>query len=412
MRQIWENEWGGFMNSNNVINLVNKADCSGCGACVCACPKKCLLMKSDSEGFYYPHIDDKSCIDCGKCLSVCAVKSKPKINSYGRRVFIVQHKNDKIRRESTSGGAFTAIAEYIIKNGGIVFGAGMNENFRVCHMPAYNLEQLALFRNSKYSQSDLGDTFLKIKNYLAEGKKILFSGTPCQVAGLKKFLHGDDENLVTVDVVCRGIPSPLVFEKYIDYQKKRLGEFDKVLFRDKYSGYTHTAMSVYRDNVCLYHNGLEYDPMLKLFYQGMICRPVCSNCRFKEIERCSDFTLWDCFSAAEINSDFDDNKGTTFVMLHSQNAETIFEKIRDNIRACEAETEKVCNNTAEMLKSISHNPKRQEFFKDVNSMQPEELFDKWAPVTLTVRLNKLLRNILAKLGLYYIAKNLALKLKK
>lgn len=400
------------MSSNNIIHLVNKTDCSGCGACVCACPTKCLSMKGDSEGFYYPYADNKNCINCGKCLSVCSVKSKPKTTDYKRRVFAVQHKDDRIRRESTSGGAFTAIAEYVIKKGGIVFGAGMNENFRVCHMPAYDIEQLALFRNSKYSQSYLGDTFPKIKNYLAKGRKVLFSGTPCQVAGLKKFLPGADENLITVDVVCRGIPSPLVFEKYIDYQKKRFGNFDKVLFRDKYSGYTHTAMSLYRDNVCLYHNGLEYDPMLKLFYRGMICRPVCSNCRFKEMERCSDFTLWDCFSAAEINRDFDDNKGTTFVMLHSEKAEMIFERIRDNIRVSESETEKVCGGTAEMFKSISHNPERQKFFRDVGYMSPDELFHKWAPVTLTVRLNKLLRNISAKLGLYYTVKNLAAKFKK
>ncbi len=400
------------MSGDNVINLINKNDCSGCGACVCVCPKKCLLLKRDSEGFLYPHIENKGCVNCKRCLSVCPAESKPKTGGYIRRVFIAQHKDESVRRESTSGGAFTAIAEYIIKNGGIVFGAGMDKNFRVCHMPAYDIKQLSLFRNSKYSQSDLGDTFIKIKNYLDNGKKVLFSGTPCQVAGLKNFLPCDNENLVTVDVVCRGIPSPLVFEKYIEYQKSKLGEFDKVLFRDKYSGYTHTAMSLYRDNVCLYHNGLEYDPMLKLFYQAMICRPVCSNCRFKEIKRCSDFTLWDCFSAAKINRDFDDNKGTTFVMLHSKKAEMIFEKIQDNIRACECETEKICSFSTEMFKSVPTNPERQKFFKDVNLMQPEELFNKWAPVTLKVRLNKFLRNTLAKLGLYYIAKNLASKLKR
>ena len=400
------------MNSNNVTNLINKADCSGCGACVCVCPTKCLLMKSDREGFCYPYTDDKGCINCGKCLSVCPVKSKPETGDYKRRVFVVQHKDAGIRRESTSGGAFTAVAEYIIKSGGVVFGAGMDENFRVCHMAAYDIEQLALFRNSKYSQSDLGDTFLKVESYLTEGKKVLFSGTPCQVAGLKKFLPDAGENLITADVVCRGIPSPLVFKKYIDYQKRRFGEFDKVLFRDKYSGYTHTVMSLYRDDVCLYHNGLEYDPMLKLFYRGLISRPICSNCRFKGIERCSDFTLWDCFSAAEINRDFDDNRGPTFVMLHSEKAEMIFEKIQDNIRACEGETERVCSGAAEMLKSVPHNPERREFFRDIETMSPNELFDKWTPVTFGVRLNKLLRNILAKLGLYYTAKNLAARLKK
>ena len=165
-------------------------------------------------------------------------------------------------------------------------------------------------------------------------------------------------------------------------------------------------MSLYRDNVCLYHNGLEYDPMLKLFYQGMSCRPACSSCHFKGGQRCSDFTLWDCFSAAEIDSGFDDNKGTTFVMLHSEKAEMIFEKIRDNIRASEGEAETVCSSAVEMFKSSPQNPKRQEFFEDVNSMSAEELFNKWTPITLKVRLNKLLRNILARLGMYYTVKKI------
>ena len=395
----------------NGINI-RKADCSGCGACVCACPTKCLSMKRDSEGFLYPHAEDKDCIHCGKCLSVCPVRIKPKTADYAERVFIVQHKDERIRRESTSGGAFTAIAEYIVQNGGIVFGAGMDENFRVRHMQARSAEQLALFRNSKYSQSDLGDTFLKIKHYLGEGKTVLFSGTPCQTAGLKKFLPDAGETLVTVDVVCRGIPSPLVFEKYIEYQKQKFGAFDKVLFRDKYAGYTHTAMSLYRGGNCLYHNGLEYDPMLKLFYRGMICRPICSDCPFKGIKRCSDFTLWDCFSAKEINGDFDDNKGTTFVMLHSEKAERIFEKLRDNIRFCEGDAEKACRGAAEMVKSIPHDPARGEFFRDAESVSHEALFRKWAPVTLRVRADKLVRNTLARLGLYYAVKNAAARRKK
>lgn len=400
------------MGSNHVINLIRKTDCSGCGACACACPVSCLSMKRDSEGFDYPNLDGQRCIRCGRCLSVCPVQSKPETGSYRRRVFAVQHKDDKIRRESTSGGAFTAIAEYILQNGGIVYGAGMDETFQVRHMPASCTEQLALFRNSKYAQSDLGDTFLKIKNELAEGKRVLFSGTPCQVAGLKKLLPDAGENLVTVDVVCRGIPSPTVFAQYIHYQKQRLGTFDRVLFRDKYAGYTHTTMSLYRGHTCLYHNGLEYDPMLKLFYQGMICRPVCSHCHFKGMERCSDFTLWDGFSAGEIDPAFDDNKGTTFVMLHSEKAELILTEIRDRIRSCEGNTAQVCGSSAELFQSIPHHPRRQEFFRDVSFMPPEELFHRWAPITLRVRLNKLLRNLLARLGLYHFVKGLAAKLQK
>lgn len=395
----------------HVNDTVQKNQCSGCGVCALLCPAHCITMQRDSEGFLYPAVDAQQCIDCGLCTKRCPIHTKIDTGDFDRRVFLVQHRDDRIRRESTSGGAFTAIAETVIDSGGVVFGAAMCEGFRVCHIPVFDKEGLSRFRNSKYAQSDLGDSFASVKQYLEEDRTVLFSGTPCQVAGLKSYLGDNPEKLITVDVVCRGVPSPLVFEKYIDYQNKKLGKFDNVVFRDKYAGYTHTTMSFYNCGQCLYHNGLEYDPMLKLFYKGLISRPSCADCRFKGVERPSDFTLWDCFSASDTAKEFDDNKGTTNVMLHSEKAEALFGAMRERIRSREGDAQKICRSSAEMSNSASAHPDRNRFFSDMENMDAESLFRKWTPVTLKVRAEKLIRNVLAKTGLYYKVKKAAAKFK-
>jgi len=368
-------------------------------------------MTCDDEGFLYPVIDEDKCVNCNKCRDVCPVDKPKDTGNYKRRVFIVQHKDEKVRRESTSGGAFTAIAEYFIENNGVVFGAAYDENFKVVHKWVDNREDLKLFRNSKYSQSDITESYSELKRFLDEGRLVLFSGTPCQVAGVKSVFK-DYENLVTADVVCHGIPSPLVFEKYIAFQRSQYSIFDKVYFRDKYSGYTHSTMSLYNGDKCLYHNGVEYDAMLRLFFAEMISRPVCSDCHFKDRERVSDFTLWDCFFPQNINAEFDDNKGTTHMLIHSARGYEIFESIKDKVRYAEGDCEEICNNSYEMTDSHSQNPQREMFFKDMKILTNEELFNKYAPVTFGVKTEKFLRNVFAKLGIYYAMKKVYYKLKR
>ncbi len=391
--------------------IIDKKDCSGCSACAFVCPFNCISMTPDDEGFSYPVIDENICVNCNKCKDICPVFKEEDIGDFERKVFIVQHKDEKIRRESTSGGAFTAIAEYVIENGGVVFGASYDESFKVVHTSAVTKDELSKFRNSKYAQSDILASYNELKGFLEEGRLVLYSGTPCQIAGIKR-VFGDYENLVTQDVVCHGIPSPLVFEKYIAFQRSRYSIFDKVYFRDKYSGYTHSTMSLYNNGKCLYHNGIEYDPMLKLFFMEMISRPVCSDCHFKTSERVSDFTLWDCFFPQKINPDFDDNKGTTHMLIHSKKGYEIFESIKDKIRFSEGNAKEICENSYEMNNSHKPNEKRETFFKDIKLLTAEELFNKYTPVTFLVKVEKVLRNIFAKLGIYYFMKNVYYKLKR
>lgn len=203
-----------------MINIKEKHNCCGCSACVQVCPKQCISMSADNEGFLYPQIDTAICIDCGLCEKVC-----PVINQNEPReplaVYAANNNNEDIRLKSSSGGIFTLLAEQIISEGGVVFGARFNENWEVVHDYTEAIEGLEPFRGSKYVQSIIGDNFIKAKQFLTDGRKVLFSGTPCQIAGLKKFLRKEYENLLTVEVVCHGVPSPMVWRDYLDYKRAK-----------------------------------------------------------------------------------------------------------------------------------------------------------------------------------------------
>lgn len=389
-----------------MLSDINKTDCCGCGACAQACPKGCIVMAPDEEGFLYPRVDHESCINCGLCRRTCPVLSPVDKIDFNGITYIVQHKDDTVRRESTSGGAFTAIAEQVIRQGGSVWGVVTDKSFKVRHSRVDTESGLSCFRGSKYCQSETDGIFTEIRRELEQGNHALFSGTPCQVEGLLSFLGKEYDNLITTDVVCRGVPSPLVFEKYIAYQRQKSGTFDRVVFRDKYNGYSHTTMSLYRDGECLYHNGLEYDPMLKLFFKSLISRPSCGKCAFKKAERVSDFTLWDCFNVGDLEKNFDDNKGTSNLMINTKKGLAFFEKIKAGVRYASTDAKTVCDSAVEMTKSCPENPSRDEFFKDLNQLPPTELFEKWCPVTASVRIEKFSRNMLARLGLYSTAAKL------
>lgn len=232
-----------------MIHIDDKKDCCGCWACYNACPKHCISMKEDDEGFRYPSVDQSLCINCGLCEKVCPVIHADNTDMPHRQeAMLVQHKDERIRRESTSGGAFTAIATWIIRQGGVVFGAGYRKGtFTVEHQAVENEEGLAIFRNSKYVQSNVGDTFRQALDFLKAGRRVCFSGTPCQIEGLRRYLRNREyEKLVCVDLVCRGIPSPRILTRYIEAQQGHIGgEFTNVLFRDKYYGYHYSSFSIY-----------------------------------------------------------------------------------------------------------------------------------------------------------------------
>ena len=215
----------------------NRADCTGCSACKNICLKSCITMERDDEGFLYPKINHDACINCGRCESVCpSLNFKATMPTALPDVFAAVYPNEKVRRHSSSGGAFTALSELILNDGGIIFGAGFDEKWRVVHTAAENLDELENLRGSKYVQSEIGDVYKRVKVELKKDRPVLFSGTPCQCAGLKSFLGKDYDNLLTVDVICHGTPSPMLWEKYLEHHAQS-HDIAHVNFRSKRFGW-------------------------------------------------------------------------------------------------------------------------------------------------------------------------------
>ncbi len=391
-----------------MIDIVDKKNCCGCWACKNACPKQCIRMEEDEEGFRYPKIDKSVCIECGICEKVC-----PVIHAESTEIpheqwgWLAQHKDEIIRKESTSGGVFTAIASWVIRQGGVVFGAGYRKGtFVVEHQAVEHIEDLAVFRNSKYVQSTIGNCYRHAKVFLDAGRLVLFSGTPCQIEGFLGFLHGKTyKNLVLLDFVCRGIPSPAVLNSYISAQRQLIGgEFTNVLFRDKYYGYHYSSFSIYnRDSSKDYHKGVDSDAYLRAFFNNLSDRPSCYECKFKKRYRRSDMTLWDCFPIEKFTKNMD-GKGTTRILVQSEKGVEILKSVTDELKLLPVDVEKLIDGVREMFHSVPMNSQRPQFFADLKTMDSVAFFQKWFPITWKVRLNSFIRFTCHHLGIYTIAK--------
>ncbi len=391
-----------------MIEIKEKSKCCGCTACKSVCPQNAINMIEDNEGFLYPKINKEKCIQCNLCDKVCPIKNKNVFSNFEQRAYIFQNLNEDIRNDSTSGGFFSKIGEYVINKGGIVYGVAYDYDFKVIHKSAQRLEELKKFRKSKYVQSNLNNTFNEIKGFLENNKMVCFSGTPCQVAGLKKYLNKEYDNLILVDIMCHSVPSPLFFEKYKKYILNKLNA-TKILdinFRDKKKyGYKYSMMTVVTDNG-EYSEGIDTDPYLRAFFGDLSVRPSCYECNFKTQKRVSDITIWDCFNISEIDKDFDDDKGTTRILIQTQKGLAVLQEL-DNVKIKELDVNIAVNNVKEMNNSVKINPKRQEFW---NSIDDINLIEKFFPINLTTKLNSLGRKTLSKIGLYTSIKKMTKKI--
>ena len=241
---------------------------------------------------------------------------------------------------------------------------------------------------------------------------VCFSGTPCQVEGLKRFLGKEYENLITVDVVCRAVPSPLVFSKYLELQERKLGsKVQNIRFRDKYYGYKYSTMNVTTDNnQGKYHQGVETDPWLRAFFSGICLRPSCYDCKFKKRYRVSDFTMWDCFAVGRYSKELDNDKGATRLLIHTDRGREIFKKISSEFMLEKVNPEKIIEGTAEMFSCVEYNNKRETFMKDAVELDSEVLFKKYFPNTMKIKAKHAVRMICYKLGVYSFAKKLYVRL--
>lgn len=315
-----------------MIKISDKSHCCGCEACRSVCPKKCISMKADKEGFLYPEVDLSQCIDCKLCEKVCPVLHP--VFSEGNPIVFAGINNDiKIRLQSSSGGIFTLLAEQVLLKGGVVFGACFDEYWNVVHSYTDTIEGLASFRGSKYVQSYIGDAFLQAKQFLEEGREVLFSGTPCQIAGLKNFLRKSYQNLLTVDVVCHGVPSPKIWRSYLHesvcnayHIKKRdlsfsfVDKITNISFRSKENGWKRYHVKIeYRngekDVVPFYNNAY-----MNVFLSDLSLRPSCYACPSKLHYTQSDITLADFWGVDQLHPEMDDDKGCGLILLHNDYA--------------------------------------------------------------------------------------------
>lgn len=394
-----------------MIEIKDKTRCCGCEACKNICPTNCISMIEDKEGFLYPNVDLDSCINCNKCVEVCPILQVEPQKEKKQRAFLVQINNDKICKESTSGGGFTAIAQKVIEHGGVVFGAAFDENFDVYHTFVDTEEALFKFRNSKYVQSRMGNSFQKVKEMLNENRMVLFSGTPCQIEGLYHYLGGHKENLILADIVCRAVPSPLVWKKYKQFrQPDSDAELVEASFRnkDKY-GYQYSQMKMGYSNGTTIYSGVESDPYLRAFFSDLIDRPSCYDCKFKKRYRVSDITMWDCFDVYRIDKEFDDNKGMTRILTHKKKGEEFIFNL-DKCRRVEIGPDLAVKGVKELVESVSMNSKREDFFNDCEGMNGNELFNNWFPDNIKTKTKRIIRISLQRFGIYSFSKRVARKL--
>lgn len=312
-----------------MIQVIDKNNCCGCNACAQRCPKQCIAMQEDNEGFLYPSVDKINCIDCGLCEKVCPIINQQEAPAL-LGVYAAKNNNEEVRRQSSSGGVFTFLAEKVIDEGGVVFGARFNQDWEVVHSYTETKDGLAAFRGSKYVQSVVGDTYKDAERFLKEGRKVLYSGTPCQIAGLKHYLRKEYENLLAVECICHSVPSPLVWKKYLNKHSQGRA-IKRVNFRDKSTGWSYWKYSL----VIHYKNGDEEiipggRPYMKALAANLTVRPSCSSCKARDGKSGSDLSLGDFWGIWNISPEIDDNKGTTIVFVYNEKGLKALEDIQLN----------------------------------------------------------------------------------
>lgn len=376
-----------------MINITEKSNCCGCSACVQRCPKQCITLKEDEEGFLYPQIDKNNCIECNLCEKVC-----PLINSSEKlppiQVLAVKNRNDEERLASSSGGVFIALARYVISHGGVVFGAVFDEKWEVKHTYAETIDGIRPMMGSKYLQSRIEDTFSQAEQFLKQGRKVMFTGTPCQIAGLRKYLKNEYSNLLTVDFLCHGVPSPGVWKRYLDEtifrstsmvagkntvlssSLKFLPVITGIEFRDKtlhgwkkFSFVVRGKSASEADQNSVLLSTIHKDnPYMRGFLSNLYLRPSCYNCKCKNGVSHSDITIADYWGIDKLMPEFDDDKGVGLVLLNTKQGENAFFKINMISQLSSLEDAK-CRNGG-FKEHITQHPRRIFFFKELNKGIP------------------------------------------
>lgn len=389
---------GSDKNSDVSIEKKEKKTCTGCTACVHACPKKCIKMISDHEGFFYPKVDTTMCIQCGICSKVCPVDNKRKgIEGYA---FAARSNSDAVRMSSSSGGMFNAISSWIIKQGGVVVGARFNEAMQVKHVLVETHEDVKALQASKYVQSDLSNVFVQIKEKLEHGQYVLFCGTPCQASGLKRFLKKEYEHLFIADVLCYGVPSPGVFSEFVKFiEKKHDSKLKEFFFRDKSFGYASPNIKAVFENGDVEQMTSDVKSFTKTFFSGVTTRPACFNCAFKTTDRETDITLGDFWTVGSVDKKMDDDTGATLLMVHTEKALNMIGQL-PNVNMTPIDYSVAIRSAGPMLlHSARPNVYRNKFFGEFPNLGYKKSVDKYVPDSKKNKVANIVKPILLKTGI-------------
>lgn len=378
-----------------MIQIKDKSYCCGCTACASVCKRKAIEMHSDEEGFLYPIYIPSLCVDCHLCEQVCPIILRDKIsyNHLPHAVFAARNKNKAILYNSSSGGIFTSIAEELIQKNGIIYGAMYNESKAVVHEKVTTKEEIYKLRGSKYVQSNTCGIFSEIQRVLHTEKIVLFSGTPCQVEGLKNFLRRPYENLITIDILCHGVASPMIFADYIKFIKKySVGHLKNIFMKDKTFGWGYQNLRLYYQEGSTEFNTPLSTLWNKIYYDHICNRPSCHQCRFTNLYRTGDITLGDFWGIEKFHKDFSSPLGTSLVIINTPKGNAIWENIKQKVEHIQSETSKCMQPVLQYPHPAS--PQRDQFWLEYKKYGFERTMRQRYNITSYMLLKNMLQQII------------------
>lgn len=359
-------------------------ECSGCGSCASVCPKQCIAMEENKEGFLYPVIDESMCIDCGLCQKSCMVHTKVK-TAYERKAYAMQNDNEEIRMNSSSGGVFSVLAEHVIQKKGVIYGAAFDEKYEVKHIRISDCKDIDKLRTSKYVQSVIGNCYKQAKQDLEEGRLVLFTGTPCQIGGLKGFLKKEYDNLYCQDIMCHGAPTPKLWRKYLNEISD--GKIESVSFRDKTVSWSQFSMKIEMENQTIRETFYQ-NTYMQAFLADIALRESCSNCNYKELNYFSDVTLADFWGLDKAYPELDDSTGVSLVLANTPKGEQLLNQVSDMIKVTQVELERAVEGNRPAITNTLPHKNRKQFFDNLEYMTTQKLVKKYVKGNLLQKIGR------------------------
>lgn len=391
-----------------MIDIKRKEDCVGCGACHDVCPADAIYWITDIEGFWYPKVEVSKCINCGLCEKVCPVIHSDILNETNNSnptpiVLASYNSNEEVRRQSTSGGIFSALAEKWLDEGGYIGGAVWTEEFGVRHILSNKKEDLSRIMGSKYLQSDMTGIFNDVKLLLDKGEKVLICGCPCQMAGLRRFIRKEYDNLLLVDFICCSINSPKLFKEYIKDLENQYGS-PMIYYHPKnkeYGGWHNFAFKARFENGSIYHRNRTEDDFTNCFIgTHLAARPSCFECHFKKIPRVSDITIGDFWGIENIDPEWDSPDGVSVVLLNNDKGQSYYKSLGESVVSKKESLQDAVKGNAHLIRSLYPSQlDRNAFYETLDTRGFRYAMDKYGRVhhTLTARIKRLLQRIISRI---------------